>query len=106
MRAADAVPTFDVERELFAASGAPFLIAVDEVGRGALAGPVAVGMVVVAPSMPAFPAGLRDSKLLKEAVREELAPLCVSWGLFSAVGEATPGEIDRVTGGTPAAARM
>jgi len=94
VRAADAAPTLDVERELFAASGAPFLIAVDEVGRGALAGPVAVGMVVIAPEMPAFPAGLRDSKLLKEAVREELAPLCAAWGLFSAVGEATPAEID------------
>jgi ribonuclease HII len=88
------VPTLDVERELFAASGAPFLIAVDEVGRGALAGPVAVGMVVIAPEMPAFPVGLRDSKLLKEAVREELAPRCAAWGLFSAVGEATPAEID------------
>lgn len=94
MKAADAVPTLDVERELFAASGAPLLIAVDEVGRGALAGPVAVGMVVIAPEMPAFPARLRDSKLLTEAVREELAPLCASWVRFSAVGEATPAEID------------
>jgi len=87
-------PTLDIERELFAAAGGGFLIAVDEVGRGALAGPVAVGMVVIGPEMPAFPEGLRDSKLLKEAVREGLAPQCASWGLFSAVGESTPAEID------------
>jgi len=88
-----AAPTLEAERELFA-SGARYVIGVDEVGRGALAGPVAVGMVVIGTQMPAHPERLRDSKLLSEAVREELAPLCAGWGLFSAVGEASPAEID------------
>lgn len=86
-------PTLDFERELLG-SGARYVVGVDEVGRGAIAGPVAVGMVVVDLGMPPHPERLRDSKLLPEPVREELAPLCVSWGLFSAVGEATPAEID------------
>ncbi|MFC4242776.1 ribonuclease HII [Gryllotalpicola reticulitermitis] len=86
-------PTLDVERELLAA-GTRYLIAVDEVGRGALAGPVAVGMVVIDAAVAPFPVGLRDSKLLAQAVREELAPRCAAWGLHSAVGEATPAEID------------
>ena len=86
-------PTLEFERELLAA-GSRFVVGVDEVGRGALAGPVAVGMVVIDAGMPPHPERLRDSKLLSEAVREELAPLCTSWGLYSAVGEATPAEID------------
>ncbi|HEY0246908.1 MAG TPA: ribonuclease HII [Gryllotalpicola sp.] len=87
------VPGFEVERELFAA-GHRVVIGVDEVGRGAIAGPVAVGMVVVDAGVGAHPDGLRDSKLLKEAAREALAPRCAAWGLFSAVGEATPAEVD------------
>ncbi|GAA4171174.1 ribonuclease HII [Gryllotalpicola koreensis] len=90
---ASAAPTLEFERELLAA-GSRFVIGVDEVGRGALAGPVAVGMVVVDAAMPPHPERLRDSKLLAEPVREELAPLCAAWGLYTAVGEATPAEID------------
>ena len=92
-RTAQVAPTLDVERELLSA-GSRFVIGVDEVGRGALAGPVAVGMVVIGAAMPPHPERLRDSKLLAEPVREELAPLCAAWGLFTAVGEATPAEID------------
>jgi ribonuclease HII len=91
--AASPAPTLEFERELLA-SGSRFVIGVDEVGRGALAGPVAVGMVVIDAAMPAHPEALRDSKLLTETVREELAPLCTAWGLYSAVGEASPAEID------------
>lgn len=90
---ATVAPTLEFERELLS-SGARFVIGVDEVGRGALAGPVAVGMVVIDAAMPPHPERLRDSKLLTEAVREELAPECAAWGLYSAVGEATPAEID------------
>jgi ribonuclease HII len=91
--AASPPPTLEFERELLAA-GSRFVIGVDEVGRGALAGPVAVGMVVIDAAMPPHPERLRDSKLLAEPVREELAPLCAAWGLYTAVGEATPAEID------------
>ncbi|TFB58721.1 ribonuclease HII [Cryobacterium sp. TMT2-17-1] len=88
-------PTLDVERALLAA-GATCVIGVDEVGRGALAGPVGVGVAVVNASASAFPAGLRDSKMLSEPRRGLLAPLAVAWALHSAVGLATPLEVDRL----------
>ncbi len=52
-------PTLDLEHELLHA-GAALVIGCDEVGRGALAGPVAVGMAVVGPDAVGFPPGLRD----------------------------------------------
>jgi ribonuclease HII len=54
-----------------------FLIGVDEAGRGPLAGPVAVGMVMVRKGFDvtkAFP-GVRDSKQLGEAKREAIFKL-------------------------------
>jgi ribonuclease HII len=86
-------PTLDVEARLHG-SGARFVIGCDEVGRGAIAGPVAVGLCVVEVTGGPIPRGLRDSKLLSEKRREELAPLAASWALFSAVGLATAGEVD------------
>lgn len=88
-------PTLDYERELHAA-GARFVIGCDEVGRGAIAGPVAVGVAVVDAGIGQHPAGLRDSKMLAEKRRELLAPLAAEWALFSAVGLASAEEVDRV----------
>ena len=95
MMAPVAVPTLRAERELFAA-GATVVLACDEVGRGALAGPVSVGMVVIDPSVKRMPAGLRDSKLLPEPKREALAPRASSWVRAWAVGEASAAEIDEI----------
>ena len=86
-------PTMRVERKMLA-SGARFVIGLDEVGRGALAGPVAVGAALVGPSRRRFPVGLRDSKMLSEKRREELAPLAAQWSLHSAVGLASCDEVD------------
>ena len=86
-------PTLDFESELHA-QGARFVIGCDEVGRGAIAGPVGVGVCVVDVSVGAHPAGLRDSKMLSEKRREELAPLAAGWALYSAVGLATAEEVD------------
>ena len=88
-------PTDLVERELFAA-GSTLVIGVDEVGRGAIAGPVAVGMSVMSASCGAHPVGVRDSKLLSEKKRVELAPLLREWSVASAVGLASPQEIDEL----------
>jgi ribonuclease HII len=88
-------PTLDVERELHA-SGHRYVIGCDEVGRGAIAGPVAVGLAVVDQGVGSHPLGLRDSKMLAEKRREELAPLAAGWALFTAVGLATADEVDRV----------
>ncbi|MGO4691865.1 ribonuclease HII [Glaciibacter sp. 2TAF33] len=86
-------PTLEVEREMLA-GGASCVIGCDEVGRGALAGPVAVGLVVMTAEARVFPAGLRDSKLLSEPRREVLAPLAVDWAVYSTVGLASPQEVD------------
>lgn len=85
-------PTLDFETACFAA-GAPLVIGVDEVGRGAIAGPVAVGVHAVHAEITEFPAGLRDSKLLSEKKRETLAPLVAGWGV-GAVGYVSAQEID------------
>lgn len=85
-------PTLDAERALFAA-GFEWVIEIDEVGRGAVAGPVAVGVHAVRAGTDAFPEGLRDSKLLSEKKREAIAPLVAEWGRGS-VGYASAAEID------------
>ncbi|WP_043672572.1 ribonuclease HII [Clavibacter michiganensis] len=86
-------PTLEVERELLGA-GAALVIGCDEVGRGALAGPVAVGMAAIGPDAGAFPLGLRDSKMLSEKRREALHPAVVDWVRHSAVGMASAAEVD------------
>ncbi|MCU1482444.1 MAG: ribonuclease [Subtercola sp.] len=89
-------PTLKHERAL-GRQGARLVIGVDEVGRGALAGPVAVGMCVIDPVRPGkFPPGLRDSKLLAEPRREQLAPLAAAWAQASAVGLASANEVDEL----------
>ena len=85
-----AEPTLEVELELLNA-GATCVIGCDEVGRGALAGPVAVGLAVVTADVGAFPVGLRDSKMLSEPRRVALAPLAAAWARHSAVGLASRG---------------
>ncbi len=74
--------------------GARLVAGMDEVGRGALAGPVSVGVVVVDLATKPCPQGLTDSKLLTAAAREALVPLARSWSLAWAVGHAGPAEID------------
>lgn len=88
-------PTLETEAALHS-GGATFVIGMDEVGRGAIAGPVAVGACVVDAEIGAHPAGLRDSKLLSEKRRDAMAPLAQSWARFSAVGLATAEEVDEL----------
>jgi ribonuclease HII len=73
------------------------IIGCDEVGRGALAGPVGVGVSVIdIRATKSVPKGLRDSKMLAEARREELAPVARAWSLAHAVGYASADEIDAI----------
>jgi ribonuclease HII len=75
-------------------AGAVTVAGMDEVGRGAPAGPVSCGVVVVDGSVGRVPAGLRDSKLLTPAAREALVPVIVRWARAWAVGHASAGEVD------------
>jgi ribonuclease HII len=65
---------------------------VDEAGRGPLAGPVFAAAVILDPARPID--GLRDSKKLTEARRDELAPLIKANALAWAVAQASEAEID------------
>ncbi len=84
-----------VERAL-QRDGYPVLAGMDEVGRGALAGPVTVGVVVIDESCRSAPSGVRDSKLLTPAHRERMVPRIRRWSLAYAVGHASNEEIDQV----------
>jgi ribonuclease HII len=88
------VPTLREERRLLR-EGHLLVAGMDEVGRGALAGPVSVGVVVIDASVRTAPAGVRDSKLLTPAAREALVPRLRRWAVAHAVGHAEPEEIDR-----------
>jgi len=89
-------PRLTVERRLLREHA--LVIACDEVGRGALAGPVAVGAAVVdaRDARRRVPEGLRDSKLVAEHHRPAVAERAAAWVSASAIGWADAGEIDRV----------
>lgn len=81
-----------MERELWD-GGARLVAGMDEVGRGAWAGPVTVGVAVVPRDRRVYK--VRDSKLLTEAEREALFDRVADWCLAWAVGHATAEECDR-----------
>ena len=86
-------PTRSMERELWEL-GHDHVVGIDEVGRGAWAGPLTVGAVVLPRDRRVN--GIRDSKLLTEVERERLfariAAWCVAWG----VGSASQAECDEL----------
>jgi len=88
-----AAPTLELERAL-AAEGFRLVAGCDEVGRGALAGPVSVGIVVIDAARQTELPGVKDSKLLREPVRDALVPQIKEWAVASAVGHASALEID------------
>lgn len=89
------VPTLELEQQLLN-SGCKLVAGVDEVGRGALAGPVSVGIAVVDLSIKSIPEKLRDSKLISKTARENLIPRLQDWSIDYAIGHASPSEIDKV----------
>jgi len=88
-------PTLRMERAMLR-EGATLVIGCDEVGRGAIAGPVAVGLSVFTGRAGGAPKGLRDSKMLSEPKREELYPIVGAWSAQSAVGLASNEEVERI----------
>jgi ribonuclease HII len=98
-RAVPPGPTFEAERVLLA-EGAR-VAGLDEVGRGAWAGPLTVGAVVLDPDD--LPVGLRDSKRLSPARRRAFAEV-LSDRAEVAIGEVEVSELDRV--GLAAALRL
>ncbi len=95
------LPTTDLERQLLS-SGASSVIGLDEVGKGAWAGPLVIGAAVLthdvinASNAQQLMGGARDSKQLSEVKREAMfdhvAATCGSW----AIGAASHEECDRL----------
>ena len=80
-------PSLEFERQLALQHGVRFVIGVDEVGRGAIAGPVAVGAALIDVTRASdWPSELRDSKLMSEKARERNVPLVANWVLSHGVG--------------------
>ena len=72
----------------------PGIAGVDEVGRGPLAGDVVAAAVILDPARPV--SGLRDSKKLSAARREQLAAQIREQALAWSVARATVAEIDEL----------
>lgn len=81
------------ERELWE-RGLSVVAGVDEVGRGAWAGPLTVGIVVVCPERRLYK--IRDSKMLTPVERRTMAERIRRWAPASAVGHATAAECDEL----------
>ncbi|WP_448071624.1 ribonuclease HII [Georgenia yuyongxinii] len=91
-------PSRSLENTLLTGLGPGALVAgMDEVGRGALAGPVTVGVAVVTEhTSRRMPRGLADSKLLTPQARQDLVAPVRAWCAGWAVGHASPDEIDEL----------
>lgn len=91
-----AKPTLKFESDLWD-SGLQFIAGLDEAGRGALAGPVSVGAVVLLNDKPLLSRTLsrvRDSKQLTPLQRDSIAPAIKDIALAWSVGFADADEID------------
>ena len=95
-------PDFKVERRLLREGVGP-VAGVDEVGRGPLAGPVAVAAVILDPRD--LPAGVDDSKALSAQRREELFEIILAKAASVSLAFASAEEIDalNIRGATLAA---
>jgi len=86
-------PDRSLENELLEAH--EYVGGLDEVGRGALAGPVSVGLAIVGRCTDdAFPVDLADSKQLTARARTGLIEPVCGWLVDHAVAHASPAEID------------
>lgn len=84
-------PSLRFERELWDA-GHTYVVGMDEVGRGAWAGPLTVGAAVLPRDKRVN--GVRDSKMLSEKERERLFDRIGEWCVTWAVGHASHEECD------------
>lgn len=86
-------PGYAIERQL-CGPGPRVVAGLDEVGRGAWAGPLMVAAAVTDLSEP--PEGLADSKALTAARRASVAAALDTWAAGIGYGQASPEEIDEL----------
>jgi len=82
-----------VTNEANSTNGLDLLAGLDEVGTGALAGPIAIGVVVFRQDARPIP-GVTDSKQLTAAKRRALAPIIVEQAVYVGIGWASASVID------------
>lgn len=85
------VPNLALEQQCWSV-GETVVVGIDEVGRGAWAGPLSVGAVVVPKDRRIYK--LRDSKMLSETEREALFKRVTTWAVAWSVGHVSPAECD------------
>ena len=93
MAARGRAPTRKIEQELWA-QGYHAVVGIDEVGRGAWAGPLMVGAAILPRGKRVL--GVRDSKLLTERDREAIFDRIADWCLAWSVGAASQEECDQL----------
>jgi len=86
-------PTRTIEKELWA-DGHEVIVGIDEVGRGAWAGPLMVGAAILPKDKRVN--GVRDSKMLSEANRERIFDRVAGWCDTWAIGAASQEECDEL----------
>ena len=85
----------DSEESALIALGYSYVAGIDEVGRGPLAGPVVVGLVVFPPGIKGrWLRSVRDSKLLSRKEREDVLPRIRAASLTAVTGMSSAREID------------
>jgi len=90
-----AKPSFK-EEKLFWSKGYQYVIGVDEVGRGAFAGPVVVGAVLFKKDLNEFHLdGVNDSKLLSYKKREKLNVVIKDKALFYLTAQSSTSIINK-----------
>jgi ribonuclease HII len=91
-------PSPDLRHEMqLRRSGARYVAGLDEVGRGAWAGPVMAAAVILPLDKPDLAdrlAGVRDSKVMTARQREYWAEQIRCLSLSVGIGSATPSEVD------------
>src|SRR5688500_6854147 len=92
-RARGRPPSLEAEGKLWS-EGHEVVVGVDEVGRGAWAGPLTVGAAVLPPDRRVYK--VRDSKMLTEDEREVMYGRVAGWCAAWAVGHASQEECDRL----------
>jgi ribonuclease HII len=86
-------PTRKIEQELWT-RGFETVVGIDEVGRGAWAGPLMVGAAVLPRDKRVL--GVRDSKMLTETDRERLFDRIADWCVAWSVGAVSQEECDEL----------
>src|SRR5438445_5056271 len=93
LRSSRKIPGLGVERGLWE-EGHDIVVGMDEVGRGAWAGPLSVGAAVLPKDRRVYK--IRDSKMLTEVEREALFDRIAGWCAAWAVGHASQVECDEL----------